>query len=259
MLPKQYGKLPADMQNEAVKPYFEALNKKRKYLAVKRAFDIVFSVLVLAVLAVPMLLTALAVKLSSKGPVFYRQTRVGALGREFKIIKFRTMVINADRMGARITIGDDTGRVTKLGRILRKLKVDELPQFINVIKGDMTIVGTRPEVPEYVARYTDEMKATLLLRPGIVNKASIVFSNESAILGRVHSPERYYIHNILPEKMRYNLDYILDSSLLLDLGTMFCTVGCILGLVETKELPEPAAKYLAPAYVAQQPQPARAS
>lgn len=248
MLPKQFEKLPAPMQNESVRPYFDALNKKRGYLKTKRLFDVAFSAFALTVASPFMLLTALAIKATSKGPVFYRQTRIGALGKEFGILKFRTMIPDADKKGMHITVGADASRITRVGRILRKLKIDELPQFINVLRGEMTIVGTRPEVMEYVEHYTPEMAATLLLPPGIVNKASIIFSNESEILGRVRRPERYYIYQILPEKMHYNLEYLMHASMLRDLTTIFMTVGCVLGMTETKELPQPTRRQLTPTY-----------
>lgn len=248
MLPKQFGKLPAFMQNEAVRPYYDALDRKRGFLRVKRVFDVVTSVIALTVASPVMLLTALAIRLTSEGPVFYRQTRVGALGQDFSILKFRTMVVDADQKGLHITVGAQNTRVTPVGRVLRRLKLDELPQFVNVLRGEMTVVGTRPEVREYVEHYTPEMNATLLLAPGIVNKASIIFSNESEILGRVRRPERYYIYQILPEKMQYNLEYLLHMSLLRDTVTVIATVGCMFGLTHTRELPAPSRRQLVPSY-----------
>jgi len=204
MLVKRWDKLPIDMQNDAVKPYYAILRKKAVSLLVKRLFDIVMSIVLLVVLSPVFLIVSLFIKADSKGPVFYRQERVTQYGKMFKIFKFRTMVVNADKIGSLVTINNDS-RVTKIGKKLRKYRLDEIPQLLNILTGDMTFVGTRPEVPKYVAYYTDEMKATLLLPAGVTSKASIEYKDEEKILKEAENTDLVYIEKILPEKMRWNL------------------------------------------------------
>ena len=181
MLVKRWDKLPIDMQNDAVRPYYELLRKKVVSLLVKRIFDVIMSIVLLIILSPVFLIVSLFIKIDSKGTVFYRQERVTQYGKRFKIFKFRTMVVNADKIGSFVTINNDS-RVTKIGKKLRKYRLDEIPQLLNILTGNMTFVGTRPEVPKYVAYYTDEMKATLLLPAGVTSKASIEYKDEEKIL-----------------------------------------------------------------------------
>ncbi len=221
-----YQKLPDSMKNESIQPYWEMLEKRRLSLAAKRVFDLVVSFLILAVLSPLLLLLALAIKLDSKGPVFYRQVRVGRYNRDFKIFKFRTMVQNADRVGPPLTVGDDP-RVTRVGRLIRKLRLDEFSQLLNVLGGSMSMVGPRPEVRKYVDVYTPEYMATLLVCPGITATSSIAFKDEDKLLNSGGDPERIYVEQILPPKMALNLDYIKKISVWNDIKIMFQTVAAV--------------------------------
>lgn len=225
MMLKKWENIPDFMQNSEVERYYRILEKKKASLFVKRAFDIVLSALLLVVLIPVMLVLSVCVKCSSPGPVFFRQTRVSRYGEVFRIFKFRTMRVDGEN-GLQITAADDE-RITKLGRVLRKYRIDELPQLINVLLGDMSFVGTRPEVEKYVEQYTNEMKATLLMPAGITGRASIAFRNEDGILADADNPERTYVEEILPEKMKYNLDELANFSLLGDIKTMFLTVFAV--------------------------------
>lgn len=222
-----YQQLPTEMKNEAVKPYWELLNRRRVSLAAKRVFDIVVSFLILAVLSPLLLFLAAAIKLDSKGPVFYRQVRVGRYNRDFKIFKFRTMVQNADRVGPALTVGDDP-RITRMGRLIRKCRLDEFSQLLNVLGGSMSLVGPRPEVRKYVNAYTPEYMATLLLRPGITATASIAFKDEDQLLNSGGDPEIIYVEQILPPKMKLNLDYLNHAGVGNDINIMFQTVWAVL-------------------------------
>lgn len=222
MLVKRWEKLPTDMQTEAVRPYYEILRKKTLTLIIKRLFDVVMSLVLLVVLLPVFLIVSLFIKNDSKGPVFYRQERVTQYGKVFKIFKFRTMFQDSDKSGALITINNDT-RVTRIGKILRKYRLDEIPQLLNILVGDMTFVGTRPEVPKYVDQYTDEMKATLLLPAGVTSKASIEYKDEEKILKEAIDTDNVYINKILPKKMNINLDSIKDYSFHKDIGILFKT------------------------------------
>ena len=219
--------LPKGMRNKYTKEYLTLLNKRRFSLGAKRAFDIVVSLLILAVCSPFFLLLALAVKIDSRGPVFYRQVRVGRYNQDFKIFKFRTMVQDADKIGPPLTVGDDP-RVTKVGRLIRKLRLDELSQLLNVLGGSMSLVGPRPEVRKYVDVYAPEYMATLLLRPGITATSSIAFKDEDSLLNAAEDPEKVYVEQILPPKMAYNLEYMKNISLLNDIKIMFRTVGAVL-------------------------------
>lgn len=228
MLPKEFEQLPQPLRQEAVRPYFDSLNQKRATLLWKRFFDLFISFFVLLLLSPILLVAACMVKFTSKGPVFYKQVRVGALGREFRILKFRTMVVNADKIGAQITVGENDPRITKVGKVLRVTRVDEFPQLINVLKGDMSLVGTRPEVPRYVREYEPAMYATLLLPPGITGEASIQFRHENEMLASAEEdPEEFYIRTVLPQKMQYNLHYLEQLSIGRDLSLLLRTVGCV--------------------------------
>ncbi|HIW74375.1 MAG TPA: sugar transferase [Firmicutes bacterium] len=223
MLLKKWDSLPETMRTEAVKPYYAVLEKKRFRLALKRLFDAVFSLLLLLVLSPLLIVLAVCVRLSSPGPVMFRQVRVTQYGKPFRIYKFRTMVANAEQLGSQVTTNRDS-RVTGIGRFLRKYRLDELPQLLNILLGDMSFVGTRPEVPKYVERYTDEMYATLLLPAGVTSRASIEYKDEERLLEASDSPDEVYVATVLPEKMKYNLESIRRFSLANDLGTILQTV-----------------------------------
>lgn len=214
------------MRTEAVRRYFDILNHKRGSLFCKRAFDICASFVMLAAISPLLLILALAIKLDSEGPVFYRQTRVTQYMRHFRIFKFRSMVANADKLGPLVTVGEDS-RITKVGAFMRKYRLDELPQLINVLLGDMTFVGTRPEVEKYVERYTDEMNATLLLRAGVTSRSSIAFKDEAALLEHADDPDEVYVRDILPQKMKYNLEYLQNLSFFGDFKILFGTVAAV--------------------------------
>ena len=220
--------LPASMQTEAVRPYYEALQGRALSLACKRVFDVVVSALMLVVLAPVFLLLAIAIKLDSPGPVFYRQVRVTQYGKQFRIFKFRSMVQNADKIGAQVTVGNDH-RITRMGKLIRKCRLDELCQLIDVFRGTMTFVGTRPEVPKYVAAYTPEMLATLLLPAGVTSEASIRYKDEAALLDAADDVDKVYVEQVLPGKMKYNLHAIHNFSFFGDIKTMFRTVFAVLG------------------------------
>jgi lipopolysaccharide/colanic/teichoic acid biosynthesis glycosyltransferase len=201
----------------------ELLKFRRFSLAVKRLLDVVASGIGLIILSPIFLFIAIIIKLDSKGNVFFKQIRVGKNGKEFEILKFRTMITNAEKKGMQITVGKDS-RITNAGRILRKIKLDELPQLINVFIGEMSLVGPRPEVPKYVAIYTEEQRQVLLIRPGITDRASVFYRNESEILAKSDDPENTYINEIMPEKLRINLEYIKKVSPLTDIGLVIYTI-----------------------------------
>lgn len=193
----------------------------------KRCFDIIVSVLGIIVLLPIFIIVSIAIKLDSKGDVLFLQKRVGRYGKEFNIYKFRTMVTDAEKLGKQITVGKDN-RITKVGAFLRKFKIDELPQLFNVFKGDMSLVGPRPEVPKYVALYNEEQKRVLCVRPGITDIASLRYKDENDILGKVENPEEYYIKVIMKDKLDLNLEYIEKSNLFFDIYLILKTiVKCI--------------------------------
>ena len=183
------------------------LAKRRPQLALKRLMDVVISGCALLVLWPLLLLIALAIKIDDPGPVFYRQVRVGRNGKEFRIFKFRTMVVDADKKGLQITVGRDS-RITRVGAFLRKTKLDELAQLLNVLAGEMSFVGPRPEVPKYVDLYTPYQRQVLLVRPGITDYASIAYRNENDLLEGAQDPERMYIDEIMPAKIELNMKYL---------------------------------------------------
>lgn len=227
MLVKRWDKLPIDMQNDAVRLYYELLRKKAGSLLIKRLFDIIMSIVLLVVLSPVFLIVSLFIKADSKGPIFYRQERVTQYGKKFKIFKFRTMVVNADKIGSLVTINNDS-RVTKIGKKLRKYRLDEIPQLLNIFTGDMTFVGTRPEVPKYVAYYTDEMKATLLLPAGVTSKASIEYKDEEKILKEAENTDEVYVERILGEKMRINIESMRSFSFFSDMVLLLRTCLAVL-------------------------------
>lgn len=220
---KAYKKLPEPFQCAEVKQYYDILKRKSVMLFLKRLLDLLLSVIMLAVLLLPIALIAVIVKATSEGPVFFRQERVTKYGKYFKIFKFRTMVQNAEQLGTSVTTDHDS-RITKPGRVLRKYRLDELPQIFNVLSGNMSIVGTRPEVPKYVERYQKEYYATLLMPAGITSPASIMYKDEETLLAQDGDTDKVYVEQILPEKMKYNLQYIKDFSVLSDLKLMVKTV-----------------------------------
>lgn len=227
MLVKAWGKLPEEMRTEAVYPYWKRLRRKNFSLFWKRVFDISVSALLLLLLSPVFLVLAIAIKIDSRGPVFFRQTRVTQYGRTFRIFKFRTMVQGAEQLGAQVTSGGDA-RVTRVGKFIRKCRLDEVSQLIDVLRGTMSFVGTRPEVPRYVERYTDEMRATLLLPAGVTSTASIKFKDEDALLAGAEDVDEAYVERILPEKMKYNLQSLERYGFWRDIGTMFQTLFAVL-------------------------------
>lgn len=221
-----FDKLPRKLQCDEVKKYYEILDKKRPSLVMKRVMDIILSLIMIVLLILPMAVIAIIIKLTSKGPVLYKQMRVTTNNRRFKIWKFRTMTVGADQKGALVTSANDN-RVTGIGKTLRKFRLDELPQVFHVLSGKMSFVGTRPEVVKYVERYTPEMMATLLMPAGITSLASIRFKDEDAMIGDVSDPDevdRIYVEEILPKKMRYNLKYLYRFGFRRDLYLMLSTV-----------------------------------
>lgn len=227
MLVKKWKKLPEELQIDAVYPYWQKLRKKNFSLFWKRVFDIVVSLLMLVILSPFFIVLAIAIKIDSKGPVFYRQERVTQYGKHFRIHKFRTMVANADKIGTQVTVNNDS-RITKVGRFIRKCRLDEVSQLIDVLSGSMTFVGTRPEVPKYVERYTDEMKATLLLPAGVTSLASIKYKDEDMLLDNAENADETYVNEVLPGKMEYNLSAVKKCGFWRDVGIMFQTVGAVL-------------------------------
>ena len=222
-----WEQLPAEMQTDAVRPYYDALRKKQGSLLLKRLFDVVVSALMLLVLLPVFLVLAIAIKLDSPGPVFYRQVRGTRYGQQFRIVQCRSMVQDADK-GSLVTVGADS-RITKVGRLIRKCRLDEICQLIDVLRGTMTFVGTRPEVPKYVDSYTPEMMATLLLPAGVTSLASILYKNEDLLLQDAEDVDRTYIQQVLPDKMRYNLREIKNFSFFGNIKVMFMTVFAVLG------------------------------
>ena len=224
---KRWEQLPQELQNDSVRPYYEALSRKRGQLLFKRVFDILLSLVLLVLLSPVMLILALAIRLDSPGEVLFRQVRVTQYGQEFRIFKFRTMVANAQQLGTQVTVQGDM-RITRVGKLLRKCRLDELPQLLNILMGQMSFVGTRPEVPRYVRQYTPQMLATLLLPAGVTSQASIRYKDEDRLLDNSSDPDRTYVEQVLPGKMEYNLNSLLDFSLWQDFKTMVQTVGAVL-------------------------------
>ncbi len=223
----KWEELPSEFQNDKVRKYYDILKKRKVSLVFKRAFDIVASVIMLIVLIPVFLLLAIAIKLDSPGPVFYRQERITQYGKVFKIHKFRTMVQNADK-GSQVTVGNDS-RITRVGKLIRKCRLDEIAQLFDIIAGNVTLVGVRPESPRYVAEYTDEMMATLLLPAGVTNLACIYYKDEAELLADVEDTDKVYIEEIMPAKMYYNLKGIEEFSLWADIKLLFMTVFAVLG------------------------------
>lgn len=223
---KKWEELPEFMRVDEVKPYYLILEKKRFSLVFKRVFDIIMSVMLIALFSPIMLLISLLIKFDSEGPIIYKQVRITQYGRRFKVYKFRTMVNDADKIGTHVTTQNDS-RITRVGKKIRDCRLDEFPQLFNVLKGDMSFVGTRPEAVKYFEVYTDEMKATLLLPAGITSMASIMFKDEAAILSNETDVDKTYIEKVLPKKMEYNLKSIEEFSLWKDLKTAVMTLGVV--------------------------------
>ena len=227
MILRSWDKLPEYMRNDKVKPYYELLKKRTGSLIMKRIFDIVMSLLLLMILSPVFLVVSIWIKLDSKGPVFFRQVRVTTYGKQFRIFKFRTMCENAEKKGSLVTVGNDS-RITKVGEKIRHCRLDEIPQLLNVLAGDMTFVGTRPEVVKYVNAYSDEMYATLLLPAGITSVASIQYKDEDEILSKAKDPDDAYIREVLPDKMKYNLASIENFSFLNEIKIMANTLKAVI-------------------------------
>lgn len=224
---KNWNKLPEYMRTEEVRPYYDLLQKKKLSLFFKRFFDIVVSLIMIILCSPILLIISILIVKDSKGGVFYRQERVTQYGRVFRIFKFRTMVQNADQIGTQVTVSNDS-RITKIGSKLRDCRLDELPQLFNIFLGDMTFVGTRPESVHYVKSYTNEMYATLLLPAGVTSEASIEYKDEADLLDQADDVDSVYINEVLPEKMKYNLNSIKEFSFFKEIATMFRTVFAVL-------------------------------
>lgn len=224
---KNWNELPEYMRTDEVRPYYDLLQKKRLSLFLKRVFDIVVSLIMIILCSPILLIISILIVKDSKGGVFYRQERVTQYGRVFRIFKFRTMVKNADQIGTQVTVSNDS-RITKIGSKLRNCRLDELPQLFNIFLGDMTFVGTRPESVHYVKSYTNEMYATLLLPAGVTSEASIEYKDEADLLDQADDVDRVYINEVLPEKMKYNLNSIKEFSFFKEIATMFRTVFAVL-------------------------------
>lgn len=224
---KNWNKLPEYMRTDEVRPYYDLLQRKKLSLFFKRVFDIVVSLIMIILCSPILLVISILIVKDSKGGVFYRQERVTQYGRVFRIFKFRTMVQNADQIGTQVTVSNDS-RITKIGSKLRDCRLDELPQLFNIFLGDMTFVGTRPESVHYVKSYTNEMYATLLLPAGVTSEASIEYKDEAELLDQADDVDSVYINEVLPEKMKYNLNSIKEFSFLKEIATMFRTVFAVL-------------------------------
>lgn len=228
---REWEELPDFMRTEAVRPYYDRLNRKKGQLFLKRVFDFTVSSLMLAALSPVLAVLAILIRLDSEGPVFYRQERVTQYGRRFRIYKFRTMVQDADKKGSLVTTQGDA-RITRMGKKLRGCRLDELPQLINIWKGEMSFVGTRPEVVKYVKQYTDEMYATLLLPAGVTSEASVQFKDEdqriAAGVEAGRSADEVYVEDVLGEKMEINLKELKEFSVAGNIKTMMRTVRAVI-------------------------------
>ncbi|WP_414146505.1 sugar transferase [Fusobacterium sp.] len=224
---KDWEQLPEELQLAEVKPYYEILKKKKLSLILKRIFDIVVSFVMLIILSPVFVFLGIAIKIDSKGPIFFRQERITQYGKTFKIFKFRTMVNNAEKLGTQVTVGNDA-RITKVGKFIRDCRLDEIAQLLNILTGDMTFVGTRPEVRKYVNHYTKEMMATLLLPAGVTSLASIYYKDEAKLLDKSNNPDKTYIEEVLPGKMKYNLQSIKEFNFFEDIKIMLKTVVAVI-------------------------------
>lgn len=220
---KKWDDLPLEMRKDEILSYYKILKKKQVSLFLKRIFDIIMSLILIIILFPLLIILAILIKKDSKGEIIYKSTRITQYNKEFQIYKFRTMVKDADKIGSQVTVGNDN-RITKIGKTLRKYRLDEIPQLFNILKGDMSFVGTRPESPYYVKHYTNEMYATLLLKAGVTSETSIEYRDEANLLRDETDTDKIYIEKILPEKMKYNLKSVRDFSLAKDIKTMIKTV-----------------------------------
>lgn len=228
MFLRKWNELPEDMKTPEVKKYYDILVKHKISLFLKRIFDIILAFIMLLILAIPMALISLLIVFDSPGGVFYRQVRITAYGEKFRIHKFRTMIKDAEKVGSLVTVVEDK-RITMIGKFLRKYRLDEIPQLFDILSGTMSFVGTRPEVPKYVKKYTNEMKATLLLPAGITSEASIRYKDEANLLDGIDDIDEVYVEKILKEKMKYNLKAVEKFSLVKEMMTMIRTVLVVLG------------------------------
>ena len=226
MILRNWEDLPKEMQNEQVRPYYDYLAKHKMSLATKFLLDKVLAVILLMVLSPIFLVIAVWIKCDSAGEVFFRQERVTRYGEKFRIYKFRTMVKNAESLGSQVTTNADM-RVTKVGKKIRACRLDEIPQLINILKGEMSFVGTRPEVPRYVEHYTEEMYATLLMPAGVTSEASIEYKDEERLLSEADNADEVYITKVLPEKMRWNFSGLAKQGMVEDIKIMLRTVGAV--------------------------------
>ena len=224
---REWNQLPEYMQTDAVRPYYDQLKKKEFSLFLKRIFDIVVSLVLIVLLSPLLLVLSILIVLDSEGGVFYRQERVTQYGRKFRIFKFRTMVADADKIGTQVTVSNDS-RITRVGSVIRKYRLDEIPQLFNILLGDMSLVGTRPESTHYVKFYTPEMYATLLLPAGVTSEASIMYKDEADLLDKADDVDKVYIEKVLPGKMKYNLERISNFSFIKEIGIMFKTVLAVM-------------------------------
>ena len=224
---KKWENLPGDLRVDEVRKYYEILQKHKGGLFAKRVFDVVTAGILVVILSPVLLVLSILIKVDSKGPVMFRQVRITTYGKRFRIFKFRTMVNNADKIGTQVTTKGDA-RITRMGKILRGCRLDELPQLFNILIGDMTFVGTRPEVEKYVEHYTNEMKATLLLPAGVTSRASIEYKDEDRLLESAENADEVYIEQVLPEKMKYNLDALRRFSFFREVKTMFGTLAAVM-------------------------------
>lgn len=224
---RSWDDLPRFMQCEEVREYYDILVKKKLSLKLKRAFDLVAGIGVLIITAIPMLIISIKIATESPGGVFYRQERITTYGKKFRIHKFRTMVANADKIGSAVTVSGDS-RITPTGAFLRKYRLDELPQVFDVLAGDMSFVGTRPEATKYVKKYAKEMRATLLLPAGITSEASIQYKDEAELLDAADDVDKVYVEQVLPAKMKYNLESIRNFSFWGEIVTMMRTILAVI-------------------------------
>jgi len=224
----KWEKLPPEFQMSEVRPYWEKLRKKNFYFFWKRLFDILFASFSIIILCPLFLVVSLAIKMESKGPVFYRQERITQYGKTFYIHKFRSMLSNSDKSSL-ITIKNDD-RITSVGKIIRKFKIDELGQIIDIFLGNMTLVGTRPEVKKYVNSYTSAMMSTLLIPAGLTSTASILFKDENSLFDSCACIDDIYLGKILPIKMEYNLNDLSKSSIFHDTKILFLTFFAVIGI-----------------------------
>ena len=224
---RKWEELPEKMRTREVRRYYNIIVRHSGWFKVKRVMDICVSLVFLVILLIPMGIIALMIKTDSQGPVFFRQERVTQYGKIFKIYKFRTMVDNASQLGSQVTVNNDS-RITRVGKLLRKYRLDEFPQLFNILAGDMTLVGTRPEVVKYVKEYSGEMYATLLLPAGLTSRTSIAYKDEDKLLKDANDADKVYVNEILPVKMKYNLESLRRIGVREDMTVMWNTFVSVL-------------------------------